>query len=158
MFLRLLLLFTLVPIVELAILVWLARETSLLTTAVIVLGTGFLGAALAKWQGFRAWNAIRSDLAAGRAPAVSVVEGVMILIAGAFLLTPGLLTDLAGFSLLIPKVRASLRTRLMAALRKRVEIKLQTFQARAGGFAGDGEIIDAEFRRADAKPLEDRAS
>lgn len=156
MFLRLLLLFTLVPIAELVILVWLARETSLLTTAIIVLGTGFLGAALAKWQGFRAWNAIRADLAAGRAPAVSVVDGVMILIAGAFLLTPGLLTDACGFALLVPAVRTKLRKRLLDALRKRVEVKLQTFTARAGGFAGQGEIIDAEFRRADAKPLEDR--
>jgi UPF0716 protein FxsA len=155
MFLRLLLLFTLVPIVELAILVWLTRETSLLTTAVIVLSTGFIGAALAKWQGFRAWTAIRQDLAAGRAPATSVADGVLILFAGAFLLTPGLLTDIAGFTLLVPRVRSWIRKRLLDYFRKRVEIRMQTFKARAGGFA-QGEVIDAEFRRADAAPIEER--
>lgn len=155
MFLRLLLLFTLVPIVELAILVWLTKQTSLLTTAVIVLSTGFIGAALAKWQGFRAWTAIRQDLAGGRAPATSMADGVLILFAGAFLLTPGLLTDIAGFTLLVPAVRAWVRNRLLEYFRKRVEVRLQTFSARAGGFA-EGEIIDAEFRRADAAPIEER--
>ena len=155
MFARLLLLFTLIPIVELTILVWLTKETSLLTTAVIVLSTGFVGAAVAKWQGFRAWTAIRQDLAAGRAPTSSVADGVLILFAGAFLLTPGLLTDIAGFALLVPSVRSRVRKRVVESLRKRIEIKLQTFTARAGGFA-EGEIIDAEFRRADAASIEER--
>jgi len=155
MLLRLLLLFTLVPIVELAILVWLTMETSLLATAAIVLSTGFIGAAVAKWQGFRAWAAIRQDLAAGRAPAASVADGVLILFAGGFLLTPGLLTDVAGFSLLIPRVRAWIRQRLLEYFRKRVEIRMQTFAARTGGFA-QGEVFDAEFRRADAAPIEER--
>ncbi|MBA3313175.1 MAG: FxsA family protein [Planctomycetota bacterium] len=155
MFFRLLLLFTLVPIVELAILIWLTRQTSVLTTAAIVLSTGFLGAALAKWQGFKAWIAIRSDLAAGRAPAVSVADGVLILFAGAFLLTPGLLTDVVGFSLLVPRVRAALRKRLLDDFRRRVETRVRTFTARAGGFA-EGDVIDAEFRRADAPPIEER--
>lgn len=155
MLLRLLLLFTLVPIIELVILVWLTKETSLLTTAVIVLSTGFLGAALAKWQGFKAWTAIRQDLAEGRAPATSVADGVLILFAGGLLLAPGLLTDAAGFLLLVPAVRAVIRRRLLDYFRKRIEARFRTFTARAGGFA-DGEIIDAEFRRADAAPIEQR--
>lgn len=155
MFFRLLLLFTLVPIVELAILIWLTRQTSVLTTAAIVLTTGFVGAALAKWQGFRAWNAIRTELAAGRAPAASVADGVLILFAGAFLLTPGLLTDVVGFSLLVPRVRGWMRKRLLDFFRSRVEMRVRTFTARASGFA-QGDVIDAEFRRTDAPPIEER--
>jgi UPF0716 protein FxsA len=155
MLLRLLLLFTLLPIVELALLVWLTKETSLLTTFVIVLGTALVGAGIARWQGFRAWRMIRQELAAGRPPAASVADGVLILLAGTLLVAPGLLADAAGFALLIPVVRTAIRKRLLEYFRKRVETRLRTFTARAGGFA-EGEIIDAEFRRADATPIEDR--
>ncbi|MGC1276192.1 MAG: FxsA family protein [Planctomycetaceae bacterium] len=151
MFIRLLLLFILVAAAELAILVWLAQQTGFLVTVLIILSTGILGAALTRWQGWRAWNAIRGDVAAGRMPAASVIDGVMILVAGAFLLTPGLLSDTCGFLLLLPPVRAVLRRPLLAYVAKR----LGAFKARAGGFA-QGEVIDAEFRRADAKPIEDR--
>ena len=155
MLLRLLLLVTLIPAAELAILIWLTKETSLATTVLIVLSTGVLGAAIARWQGFRAWNATRQDLAAGRAPAASVADGVLILFAAALLLLPGLLTDVAGFVLLVPRARVWFRTRLLEYFRQRVNIRMQTFAARAGGFA-QGEVIDAEFRRADAASIEQR--
>ncbi len=80
---------------------------------------------------------------------------MLILFAGAFLLTPGLLTDIAGFSLLVPRARSWIRKRLLDYLRKHVELRVQAFKAKAGGFA-QGEVIDAEFRRADAAPIEER--
>jgi UPF0716 protein FxsA len=157
MLVRLLLLFTLVPIAELAILIWLVRRTDLLTAVVLIFATGAVGALLAKWQGFRAWRAIRADLNAGRLPAASVLDGVMILVAGALLLTPGLLTDVFGFLLLVPRVRSVFRLALLEFLRRRVTVHVQNLTARAGSVA-PGDVIDVEFRRADASPLEDHSS
>lgn len=152
MLLRLLLLFTLVPLAELALLVWLDRRTSLGITLAVVLSTGFLGAALARWQGLKVWTAFRAELAAGRLPANAAIDGLLVLVAAAFLLTPGLLTDTAGFLLLVPAVRAFVRPRLLARLRRKVEVRMRGFRG-----PGGGEVLDAEFRRADTMPIEHRA-
>ena len=106
---RLILAFTLIPLLELLLLLRLADWLSWGPTLGLVILTGVLGAALARWQGWRAVQRIQEDTAAGRLPAVPVLDGAMILVAGALLVTPGVLTDLAGFSLLIPPVRAWLR-------------------------------------------------
>jgi UPF0716 protein FxsA len=152
---RLLILFTIVPFVELALLIWFTEQTNLLTTIATVLVTGFAGAALARWQGFKAWNAVRSDLAAGRLPAASIVDGVLILVAGALLVSPGLITDACGFLLLIPRIRAVARGWLVEYFKRRVTVRFESLAARAAGFA-PGDVIDAEFRRTDAAPIERR--
>lgn len=109
MFLRLLLLFTLVPLVELALLVTIGRHLGLAATLLLVLATGVLGAWLAKSQGLRALVRVRTELGSGRMPTEALLDGVLIFVAGAVLLTPGLLTDAAGFFLLSPKGRAWVR-------------------------------------------------
>ena len=96
MFVRLLLLFTVVPIVELLLLIELGRHIGLAPTLAIVLGTGVLGAALARWQGLATLRQVQTEMDAGRLPTGPLVDGLLILVAGAVLLTPGLLTDLAG--------------------------------------------------------------
>lgn len=108
-FVALLLLLTIVPFVELALLIRVYQATNLLTTLALVIGTGILGAALARRQGFQIWRNIQTQLANGKTPAAELLDGLMILIAGALLITPGILTDLAGFSLLLPPVRGMLR-------------------------------------------------
>ena len=102
MFVRLLILFTVVPLIELALLIKLGNLIGLWPTISIVIVTGVLGAALARNQGTRTVVAIRAELAEGRAPTESLLNGLLILVGGVVLLTPGLLTDLLGFSLLIP--------------------------------------------------------
>jgi UPF0716 protein FxsA len=120
MFMRLLLLFVLLPLAELALLIQVGRAIGLGWTLAIVVATGFLGATLARRQGLRAWRAIHGELAAGRVPGAALVDGLLILIGGIVLLTPGILTDLAGFALLIPPTRSavkrSLRRRFEAAI------------------------------------------
>ena len=155
MFVRLLLLFVLVAGAELAVLVWVAQQTGLLVTVLIIVTTGVVGVALTRWQGVRAWKAIGNDLAAGRAPAASVIDGVMILVAGLLLLTPGLISDTCGFLLLVPRIRAVAGRRLAGFLKGRFGARFKTYVSRPDGFA-QGEVIDAEFRRTDAKPIEDR--
>ncbi|MCU0304052.1 MAG: FxsA family protein [Thermoanaerobaculales bacterium] len=119
---RLLLLFTVVPLVELALLVQLGRVIGLAPTVAIVLLTGITGAALARWQGLATLRRVQAELAEGRMPAGALVDGLLILVAGAMLLTPGLITDAAGFVLLIPPSRAALRRALVEAFRRRLRV------------------------------------
>lgn len=93
------------PLVELVLLNQLLQRTSLFTTILVVLLTGVIGISLTRRQGIRAWRAIHEQMAQGRSPSKEILDGVMVLIAGAFLITPGLLTDCVGFSLLVPHIR-----------------------------------------------------
>ncbi len=119
MFFRLLLLLTIVPLVELMILLRIAERFDWGPTIALVVLTGALGAYLARREGLKALSRIQSELAAGVPPAASLVDGALILVAGIVLVTPGILTDLCGFALLISPIRAWVRRRLAEALRKR---------------------------------------
>lgn len=119
MFARLLVLFTVVPLVELALLIKLGGAVGLWPTVFLVIATGALGAALAKSQGTRTVWTIRREMAEGKPPGESLVNGLLILVGGVVLLTPGLLTDVLGFCLLVPATRKWFRTRLLEKLRRR---------------------------------------
>ncbi len=121
MFARLLILFTVVPLIELALLIKLGNLIGLWPTILIVIATGVLGAALARSQGTRAVGAIRAELAQGRAPTENLINGLLILVGGVVLLTPGLLTDLLGFSLLVPFTRDWFKKELRNRLRRYAE-------------------------------------
>jgi UPF0716 protein FxsA len=108
-FVIILLLLTAVPLIELALLIRLYHATDLLTTLSLVIVTGIVGAALARRQGFEIWRRMQAQLAQGKPPTNELLDGLMILIAGALLITPGILTDIVGFSLLVPPVRSLLR-------------------------------------------------
>lgn len=122
---RLFLLFTITTLVEMFLLVKLAQWTSFGATVLLVLVTGFVGAWLARQQGMRVVAEIRRDLAAGKLPAAALVDGFCVLVAGIFLMTPGLLTDLAGFALLVPALRSGLRATLQQ--------RLQNWMSQGGG-------------------------
>jgi UPF0716 protein FxsA len=119
-FFQLLLLFTVVPVAELALLIQLGRLIGLAPTMAIVLLTGVAGAALARWQGLATLRRVQSEIAEGRMPAGALIDGLLILLAGAMLLTPGLITDAVGFLLLVPPTRAAVRRALVEAFRRRM--------------------------------------
>lgn len=121
MLLRLLLLFTLVPIAELALLIQLGEAIGLVPTLLLILVTGVVGASLARREGARSWLEVRRDLSQGQLPAESLLHGLMVLVAGAFLVTPGILTDAAGFLLLVRPVRSRLAGLVRGWLRRQVE-------------------------------------
>jgi UPF0716 protein FxsA len=150
------LLFTIVPLVELALLVRIGGATEWWVPVLLVVASGLAGAILARWQGWRALARIREELQAGRMPTEALVDGVMILIAGLFLITPGVLTDLFGIALLIPPVRRVIQRSVVAWLRRNVEVRAASFMggANAAGewrgtysssseLPGRAEIIDA---------------
>ncbi len=105
MFARLFFIFIVVPLVELALLFYVAQLTDWIFTLGLVIFTGSLGMFLARRQGLRTLAHIRQELAAGKMPTDSLLDALMILIAGLVLMTPGILTDILGFALLIPPSR-----------------------------------------------------
>ena len=119
---RLLFLFVAVPIVELMLLIEIGQRVGTLTTLGLVIVTGIVGASLARQQGMSTLARVRRDLNEGRLPAESLVDGVLILVAGAVLITPGVLTDLVGLLCLVP----ACRRRLTRYLKRKLEHAVQT--------------------------------
>ncbi len=120
---KLLILFITVPFVELALLLYIADLTDWRFTLALVVITGVVGSVLARSQGWRTYRQIQSELGTGRLPAQSMLDAVMIFVAGALLLTPGVLTDIFGLSLLIPPCRAFYRKRLVHWFKTRFSIQ-----------------------------------
>jgi len=116
---RLIFLFVLLPLAELCLLLKFAQLTSPGWTMLLVVVTGLVGYWLARSQGLRTYHRIQSDLAAGQMPTDALLDGMMIFLAGAFLLTPGILTDLAGFSLLVPLSRSYYRRLILGWVKSR---------------------------------------
>lgn len=114
---RMALIFIVVPILELMLLIKLGQVVGLLPTLALVVFTGVTGAWLARAEGLRVFFQFQKELASGRLPGQSLLDGICVLIGGAFLLTPGVLTDLTGFTLLFPPTRRWIQGRV----RKRLE-------------------------------------
>lgn len=106
MFGKLLAIFIGIPFIEMLILIKLGEVMGFGATVMLIIVTGFLGAAAARAQGMRAWLSIQSELAANRMPGEQMLDALLIFVAGLVLITPGLLTDLLGFTLLIPVTRS----------------------------------------------------
>lgn len=141
MFLRLLLAFTVIPLVELALLLRLGRWLGAWETIGIVVVTGVVGAYLARREGARALGRIQANMNQGIVPTRELIEGGLILVAGVLLVTPGLLTDLVGFALLIPPARR----RIGRYAREVVGRRMTIIQPGGSG----GEFIDVETTSTD---------
>jgi UPF0716 protein FxsA len=107
---RLFLLFTVIPVVEIWLLIKVGRVIGAFPTVAVLLAVSFVGAWLARSQGLRVVADIRDDLAAGRLPAGRLLDGAMILAGGILLLTPGFFTDFLGLFFLFPPTRALIKT------------------------------------------------
>lgn len=133
---RLFLLFTLVPLVELWLLIQLGGVIGLLPTVALVAATGFTGAWLVRREGRKALAGYQQAMLEGRVPEDGILGGLLILLGGVLLITPGVLTDLSGILLMIPP----LRRRLARALEQRLQTKLERGVAsgsvRVIGFGG----------------------
>ena len=105
MFLKLFLAFTLVPFIEIYLLIKIGAQVGAFNTILIVIITGLLGAWLAKLEGIRTMTKVRESLNRGELPAEELLDAMLIFIAGIVLLTPGFITDLAGLTILVPKAR-----------------------------------------------------
>ena len=143
---RLLLLFIVVPVVELALLIQLGKVVGLLPTLALIVLTGALGAFLARRQGLAVFRQVPAETAEGRIPAGPIVDGVIILLAGAVLMTPGVLTDAFGFLCLVPAFRRWLKGRLRQRFERAVSRGEATFSVDLGGGFGSREVRDVTPR------------
>ncbi len=130
MFFRLFLLFTVVPAIELYLIIKVGSVIGALNTIFIIIFTGILGAYYARQQGFRVVNNIQWKMQQGTVPGDDLVNGAMLLVGGAFLITPGFITDFAGVSLIFPPTREAIKVGVKRYLEKRVrqgEVKVYRY-------------------------------
>ena len=121
MLIKLILLFTIVPFIELTLLIEIGSHIGTLNTIIIVIVTGIIGAFRARIAGLTVFLKIQENLREGIFPRDELFDGVLILISGAFLLTPGLLTDALGFFLLIPFGRLVVKGWLKEIIKTRID-------------------------------------
>lgn len=142
---KLFLAFTIIPLIELLLLIPLGQQIGLWPTIAIVVITGMIGAYLGKRQGITAWRRIQDDLASGQIPGDSLLDGLLILIACTLLITPGVLTDVFGLGLLTPVfrqvVRKLLRKRFTKMLQK-PSLTVIDVAAYGSRQSADPEVID----------------
>jgi UPF0716 protein FxsA len=154
---RLFLFFVGVPLVELYLLSRLSSKVGFLATLFLVFVTGVLGATLARNQGLGVMRRVQNDLAAGRIPQEAMLDGIIILIAGIVLITPGILTDAFGFLCLIPKFRITIRKVIGSYLQQGMQKgSMQYFGQESSpwstpyvGEDQEGPIIDVEVKPSD---------
>jgi UPF0716 protein FxsA len=120
MILRLFLLFTIVPIIELYLLIRVGKLIGALPTVLLVLAISLAGAWLVRAQGFAILTRIRTELSQGRIPASQLLDGALVLVGGTLLLTPGFFTDFLGLFFLVPATRSMIKRYLGLWLQKKL--------------------------------------
>lgn len=174
-----LLLFIAVPLVELALLIRLGGWLGLWPTLGIIVLTALLGTWMLRQQGLSTFSRAMASLSEGEPPVGPMIEGALLLIAGAFLLTPGIITDAVGGLLLIPPFRQWVAQQSLKTAMARGNIHVQTSGMRTssgrgpggaspgetkpdgpagpmGGNRGGGPVIDGEYERVDEKTIDPR--
>ncbi len=122
MLFKLMFILVVVPLVELALLFKVADLIGGWETFWLVVFTGIVGSILARHEGGRTWLRIQHQLQAGRLPTIDIVGAGLIFAAGLLLLTPGIITDMAGFAMLAPPLRRRLAAVVLRSLKKRFHI------------------------------------
>jgi UPF0716 protein FxsA len=120
MALLLVLLFIVVPIVELYVIIQIGQAIGILPTIALLILDSVLGAALMRSQGRATWRRFNLALGEGRVPGREVMDGALVIFGGALLLTPGFLSDILGLILLLPPTRAVVRTMLLRRFAGRI--------------------------------------
>jgi UPF0716 protein FxsA len=161
----LLALFLAVPLLELAILIRIGQGIGLWPTIGLVVVTAIAGSAVLHAQGVATLARASEQMARGLPPIGPLAEGVVLIIAGALLLTPGLLTDLIGAALLVPPIRRWVARNALAAVLRSGHVHMEGVvveEVRRGEAThrpegrGAGPVIDGEYERVDERPDPDR--
>lgn len=158
--LALALIFVVGPIVELYVIIQVAQVIGGWQTVALLLVESFIGAWLMKRQGRGTLRKIQAQLEANRLPTKELVDGGLILLAGALMVAPGFLTDALGFLLLIPPTRAVFRAAVVHRFKDRLGIGYAFLGGGpgfggfrgSGGGAGNGDVFDTTAREQDRSP------
>jgi len=159
MFARLFLIFTSVSLLEIFVLVKVGGFLGAWPTVLLVIITAMVGSMLVRSQGVQLVNELQQRLSLGEMPGVQLIEGVLLLIAGVLLVTPGFVTDITGLLLLQPTIRKRIATFFLT----NPKFKSTVFMSGQQGFSqhrtsfgqkgDDGDIIEGEFERKDDKRI-----
>jgi len=146
--LLLLLLFVVVPIVEIYVIVQVGEAIGVVPTLVLLLADAVLGTWLFRREGRRAWEALRQALGEHRVPTREVADGALVVLGGSLLLAPGFLTDVVGLLCVVPPTRAVLRRVLSGWVGRRLLGPGLPLRGRRGRTSGpdviDGEVVDPD--------------
>ncbi|HWI54143.1 MAG TPA: FxsA family protein [Desulfobacteria bacterium] len=118
---KLMLLFMIVPVLEIIIYVKLGQYIGVVPTLLTIILTGVVGVALARQQGISTFLKAREEMTAGRVPGSEILDGLIIFAGAIFLLTPGLITDITGFIFLIPSTRKIIRRFLKKIIKRWID-------------------------------------
>jgi len=135
MFLRLFLAFTVIPVIELYLILQVGHAIGVLPTVLAILTAALLGAALARQQGLKALSGVRTTLMSGRMPTDALIDALLIFAAGILLVAPGFLTDFLALFMLLPLTRKPIRElikRRLARGLKRGKVKIFSLNGRLG--------------------------
>jgi len=146
---RLLLLFVLLPALELGLLIAVGRRIGTVETVGLIVATGVVGASLARSQGLQVLARVQGELGAGRLPAESLVDGLLILVAAALLVTPGVLTDAFGLLCLVPTFRRVVKRWLRRRFEQAVAEGRVQMEVHRSAMGTHGPIIDITPERHD---------
>ena len=156
------LLFTVVPALELYLLLEIGDAIGGFNTILLIIFTGIVGAALAKSQGLSILAKIQNQMNTGELPADQIIQGLMVFAGGLLLITPGIMTDVFGFSLVLPGTRHILMVFVKNALERAIKngnVQFSTFGAssgsgRAGGFHYTSHHADFSDEPKQEKPIQ----
>ncbi len=135
------LLFLLTPVIEIAVLIEVGSVIGTLQTILLIVATAVFGTVLLRHQGIGVLRRTQASLNQGEMPVAEVFEGVCLLAAGALLLTPGFITDIVGFLLLVP----GLRSLLGRALLQRLLARGQFTMSNAPGTRKQDDVLEGDF-------------
>ena len=116
--------FSALPVIEIALLIEVGKRIGTLWTVVLVIGTGLLGGVLLGVEGVGVFRRLKAEVAAGRVPGDQIIDGVLVVVGSLLLITPGVLTDATGILLMFPPTRYLVRTGIKRWIRKYVLVNL----------------------------------
>ena len=134
-----------IPLIEIYALIQVGSAIGAPATIVVVISTAILGAVLLRAQGIKTLSRVQTTLARGQLPAVELIEGLILLVDGALLLTPGFFTDAIGFALLVPAIRRLLARRVLDS----AVVTGSVAHPRANQNGDTPRVIEGEFHRDD---------
>lgn len=152
-------LFTIIPLVELMLLIPLGQWLGTWPTIALVVATAAIGAVLGKSQGTGAWRRITTEFSQGKLPGDAIIDGLIVLVACVLLITPGVLTDVVGITMLIPFARRPVRRYLKRRWTKRLQNGSVTYidLAARGPYteSAEDDVIDVTPEKSNAEEREE---
>lgn len=154
---RLILLVLVVPVVELAVLVSLGHVIGAPAVLGLVLGSAIVGLGLARHEGARVLREWQRSVQRGELPREGLTSSVLLLLAGILFVVPGVLTDLAGLTLLLPPLRRSIGRVLSNQVQRRLQVRMTGALGPVVGAKPRGAVIDVDARPSSDEPTPESA-